>query len=92
MSFFTLSSDERLLFTPVSITPLIDTEDACFGLNASRPIAKGDLKWRDALLVAHCVNSNGKDLVSDGEKTVDIYQTSFYTNHVKKTRGACVPG
>ena len=48
----------QLLFTPVSITPLIDTEDACFGLNASRPIAKGDLKWRDALLVTHCVNSN----------------------------------
>ncbi len=48
-----------LLFTPVSITLLIDTEDACFGLNASRPpIAKGDLKWRDALLVAHRVNSN----------------------------------
>ena len=47
-----------LLFTPVSITPLIDTEDACFGLNTSRPIAKGDLKWRDALLVAHRVNSN----------------------------------
>jgi len=44
-----------LLFTPVSITPLIDTEDACFDLNA---IAKGDLKWRDALLVAHRVNSN----------------------------------
>ena len=83
---------KELLFTPVSITPLIDTEDACFDLNASRSIAKGDLKWRDALLVAHCVNSNGKDLVSDGEKTVDIYQTSFYTNHVKKTRGACVPG
>ena len=58
MSFFTLSSDERLLFTPVSITPLIDTEDARFDLNASRPIAKGDLKWRDALLVAHRVNSN----------------------------------
>ncbi len=58
MSFFTLSSDERLLFTPVSITPLIDTEDASFDLNASRPIAKGDLKWRDALLVAHRVNSN----------------------------------
>ena len=37
---------------------MIDTEDACFGLNASRPIAKGDLKWRDALLVAHRVNSN----------------------------------
>ena len=51
---------KELLFTPVSITPLIDTEDACFGLNASRPIAKGDLKWRDALLVAHCVNSNKK--------------------------------
>ena len=47
-----------LLFTPVSITSLIDTEDACFGLNASRPIAKGDLKWRDALLVAGTVNSN----------------------------------
>ena len=47
-----------LLFTPVSITPLIDTEDACFDLNASRPIAKGDLKWQDALLVAHSVNSN----------------------------------
>ncbi len=47
-----------LLFTPVSITPLIDTEDACFDLTASRPIAKGDLKWRDALLVAHRVNSN----------------------------------
>ncbi len=42
----------------MSITPLIDTEDACFDLNASRPIAKGDLKWRDALLVAHRVNSN----------------------------------
>jgi len=35
-----------------------DTEDARFDLNASRPIAKGDLKWRDALLVAHRVNSN----------------------------------
>ncbi|MCG4530457.1 hypothetical protein L0P74_05720 [Mediterraneibacter faecis] len=42
----------------MSITPLIDMEDACFDLNASRPIAKGDLKWRDALLVAHRVNSN----------------------------------
>ena len=62
---------KRLLFTPVSINPLIDTEDACFGLNASRPTAKGDLKWRDALLVAHRVNSNmkrnvkRKKLVSD---------------------------
>ena len=53
-----------LLFTPVSITLLIDTEDACFDLNASRPIAKGDLKWRDALLVAHRVNSNER---TDGE-------------------------
>ena len=83
---------KELLFTPVSITPLHATDDGTLRLNASRPIAKGNLKWRDALLVAHCVNSNGKDLVSDGEKTVDIYQTSFYTNHVKKTRGACVPG
>ena len=58
MSFFTLSSDERLLFTPVSITPLIDTEDACFDLNASRPIAKGDLKWRDALLLTQRMKSN----------------------------------
>ena len=48
----------ELLFTPVSITQLIDTEDACFDLNASRPIAKGDLKWRDALLFTHRVNSN----------------------------------
>ena len=47
-----------LLFTPVSITTLIGTEDARFILNGISPIAKGDLKWRDALLVAHCVNSN----------------------------------
>ena len=53
-----MNANMVLLFTPVSITSLIDTEDACFGLNASRPIAKGDLKWRDALLVAHRVNSN----------------------------------
>ena len=60
-----IRKEERtLLFTPVSITPLIDTEDACFDLNASRPIAKGDLKWRDALLVAHRVNSNER---TDGE-------------------------
>ena len=38
---------KELLFTPVSLPPLIYTEDACFGLNASRPIAKGDLKWRE---------------------------------------------
>jgi hypothetical protein len=44
----------------VSIASLIDTENACFGLNASRPIAKGDLKWRDALLVTHRVNSNNR--------------------------------
>ena len=54
-----------LLFTPVSITSLMDTEDACFGLNASRPIAKGDLKWRDALLVAHRVNSNNMVVSKD---------------------------
>ena len=47
-----------LLFTPVSITLLIGTEDAHFVLNASRPIAKGDLKWRDALLGTGTVNSN----------------------------------
>ena len=60
------------MFTPVSITSLIDTEDVCFGLNASRPIAKGDLKWRDALLVAHRVNSNTNYLimVNGGKKNV----------------------
>lgn len=47
-----------LLFTPVSITTLIGTEDACFILNGISPIAKGDLKWRDALLVTGTVNSN----------------------------------
>lgn len=47
-----------LMFTPVSITTLIGTEDARFILNGISPIAKGDLKWRDALLVAHRVNSN----------------------------------
>jgi len=41
-------------------------EDACFDLNASRPIAKGDLKWRDALLVAHRVNSNKQTFYSGG--------------------------
>ena len=63
-----------LLFTPVSITPLIDTEDACFDLNASRPIAKGDLKWRDALLVAHRVNSNimaGNVIKKNSSETLD---------------------
>ena len=48
----------RLLFTPVSITTLIGTEDARFILNGISPIAKGDLKWRDALLVTGTVNSN----------------------------------
>ena len=47
-----------LLFTPVSITTLIGTEDARFILNGISPIAKGDLKWRDALLVTGTVNSN----------------------------------
>ena len=63
----------RLLFTPVSITLLIDTEDACFGLNASRPIAKGDLKWRDALLVAHRVNSNVRRQQDAGTVTIIQY-------------------
>ena len=47
-----------LLFTPVSITTLIGTEDARFILNGISPIAKGDLKWRDALLVTGTVDSN----------------------------------
>ena len=47
-----------LLFTPVSISTLIGTEDARFILNGISPIAKGDLKWRDALLVTGTVNSN----------------------------------
>ena len=47
-----------LLFTPVSITTLIGTEDVRFILNGIPPIAKGDLKWRDALLVTGTVNSN----------------------------------
>ena len=47
-----------LLFTSVSITTLIGTEDARFILNGISPIAKGDLKWRDALLVTDTVNSN----------------------------------
>ena len=53
-----MNANMVLLFTPVSITSLMDTEDAGFGLNASRPIAKGDFKWRDALLVTGTVNSN----------------------------------
>ena len=47
-----------LLFTPVSITTLIGTEDARFILNGISPIAKDDLKWRDALLVTGTVDSN----------------------------------
>ena len=46
-----------LLFTPVSITTLIGTEDARFILNGISPVAKGDLKWRDALLVTGTMNS-----------------------------------
>ena len=45
-----------LLFTSVSITTLIGTEDARFILNGISPIAKGD--GRDALLVTGTVNSN----------------------------------
>lgn len=47
-----------LLFTPVPISVVIGTEDARFILNGISPIAKGDLKWRDALLVTGTVNSN----------------------------------
>ena len=67
-----------LLFTLVSITPLIDTEDACFDLNVSRPIAKGDLKWRDALLVAHRVNSN--KMLWTGYSTCVIIHTKHYVS------------
>ena len=35
-----------------------------FWLECISPIAKGDLKWRDALLVAHRVNSNKSLLLS----------------------------
>ena len=42
----------------MSITTLIGTEDARFILNGISTIAKGDLKWRDALLVTGTVNSN----------------------------------
>ena len=47
-----------LLFTPVPISVVIGTEDARFILNGISPIAKGDLKWRDALLVTGTVNRN----------------------------------
>ena len=47
-----------MLFTPVSITTLIGTEDAHCILKGISPIAKGDLKWRDALLVTGTVTSN----------------------------------
>ena len=57
-NFFASTWYHRLLFTPVSITTLIDTEDARFILNGISPIAKGDSKWRDALLVTVTVNSN----------------------------------
>ena len=41
---------KTLLFTPMSITPLIGMEDARIVLNVSRPSPKGDFKWRDTLL------------------------------------------
>ena len=63
-----------LLFTPVSITTLIGTEDARFILNGISPIAKGNLKWRAALLVTGTVNSNHNLRASD-----DIFvRSSFY--------------
>jgi len=45
----TLPSSSRLSYSNTSFSA-----NGYFGLNASRPIAKGDLKWRDALLVAPC--------------------------------------
>ena len=57
-----------LLFTPVSITTLIGTEDAHFILNGISPIAKGDLKWRDALLVTDTVSSNYENLPDAGKE------------------------
>ena len=54
-----------LLFIPVSITTLIGTEDARFILNGISSIAKGDLKWRDALLVTCTVNSNNFSTFSE---------------------------
>jgi len=35
-----------------------------FWLESISPIAKGDLKWRDALLVAHCANSNNIRIIT----------------------------
>ena len=39
-----------------------------FWLECISPIAKGDLKWRDALLVAHRVSSN--DFTEDSRRSV----------------------
>ena len=62
----------------MSITSLIDAEDACFGLNASCSIAKGDLKWRDALLVTHRVNSNNRYGCLGHPKDLLIHNTIRY--------------
>ena len=84
----------------MSITPLIDTEDACFDLNASRPIAKGDLKWRDALLVAHRVNSNRNRITEEKmgisieelrKLEKDSYQILDIRNETEISHGA-IPG
>ena len=62
-----------LLFTPVSITTLIGTEDARFILNGISPIAKGDLKWRDALLVTSTVDSNILSFESYSAIAIPVY-------------------
>ena len=67
-----------LLFTPVSITTLIGTEDARFILNGISPIAKGDLKWRDALLVTGTVNSNLFESVRAGPFSIDDDTIEIY--------------
>ena len=55
-----------LLFTPMSITPLIDMEDARFVLNVSRPSPKAILNGeiRSCLQVI-CEQETGKVLFTD---------------------------
>ena len=48
-----------------------------FWLECISPIAKGDLKWRDALLVAHRVNSNQKSF-NASPSSVEICNTNCH--------------
>jgi len=48
-----------------------------FWLECISPIAKGDLKWRDALLVAHRVNSNQKSFKAS-PSSVEIRNTDCH--------------